>query len=78
MQRELLVHFPVVWPGGCKGSFGSLGVVAALNSIAKLGIVEILVCALQRFTVAEGCGAHVQDDSPSTPSLVRHSLIYTL
>lgn len=39
-----------------------MGVEAALNSIAKLGIVGILVGVLR--------GAHVQDDSPATPFLV--------
>lgn len=71
MQRELLLQVPVVWLARREGTFDSLGVEAALNSIAKLGIVEILVGALRWFTVTEGRhGAHVQGDSPSTPSRV--------
>lgn len=67
VKEELRLRLPAVWSGGREESLGCLAVEAARNSIAKLGIVGILVGALWQFTVSEGGGAHVQDDSPATP-----------
>lgn len=77
---ELLLQFPVVCPGVCEGSFRSLGVEAALNSIAKLGIAEILVGALRWFTVTEGRAVLTfrMTHRRRPPSSYIRPLIYTL
>lgn len=46
MQGALRLELPAVRLSGREESSGRLGVEAASNSIAKLGIVEILVGAL--------------------------------